>query len=81
MAATAYRALPVCEWPALGMLRVTARSKSDSGLWGRCGGACTGGGCGRAGHVVCGGCGFADLCRFPEEAAIGNRRALSLASV
>ena len=38
----------------------------------RCIGDCTGG-CGRAGKVVCGGCGFAGLWRFPEEeAALGN---------
>jgi len=58
---TAHRALPVCEWPAQGMPWGTARSNSASAVSSSCGGACTGGGCGRAGQVVCGGCGFADL--------------------
>ena len=44
-------------------------------------GACTGA-CGRAGQVVCGGCGFAVLWRFPEEeAALGNHSAQSPFSV
>ena len=39
-------------------------------------------GCGRAGLVVCGGCGFAGLWRFPEEeAALGNHSPQSPASV
>jgi len=81
-ATTAHRALPVCEWPALGMPWGTARSNAASAVCSRCDGACTGGGCGRAGRVVCGGCGFAGLWRFPEEeAALGNHSAQSPASV
>ena len=49
-ATTAHRALPVCEWPALGMPRVNARSNAASAVSSRCGGACTGG-CGRG--AVC----------------------------
>ena len=80
-ASTANRTLPEYEWQALGMPWDTARSNAASGLWGRCGGACTGG-FGRAGQVVCGRCGFAYLSRFPEEeAALGNRSAQIAASV
>ena len=81
-ATTAHRALPVCEWPALGMPWGTARSNAASAVCSRVGGACTGG-CGRgAVQVVSGGCGFADLGRFPkEEAALGNHCAQSPASV
>ena len=59
-----HRALPVREWPALGMLWGNKRSNAASAMcdtW--CGGACTGG----CGQVDCGGCGFAGLWRFPEE--------------
>jgi len=43
---------------------------------------CTGG-CGRDGQVICRGCGFASLWRFPseEEAALGNHGAQSPASM
>ena len=57
-----HRALPVCEWPALGMPWCTARSNAASAVRSRCGGACAGG-CRRAGQVVCGGFQF---CRFVE---------------
>ena len=50
---TAHRALPVCEWPALGMPWGTARSNTVSATCSRGGGACTGA-CGRAGQVACG---------------------------
>ena len=77
---TAYRALPVCEWPALGMSWGTARSNAASAVCNGRGGACTGG-CGRAGQMVCGGCGFTGSWRIPEEeAALGNRSAQSPAS-
>ena len=36
-ATTAHRALPVCEWPALGMPLATARSNSASAMCSRCG--------------------------------------------
>ena len=50
-------------------------------MFNRCGGACTGC-CGRAGQVVCRGCGFAGLWRFPEdEAALGDHSAHSPAGV
>ena len=46
-ATTPHRALPVCEWPALGMPCGTAISKNAaSAVCRRCGGVCTGG-CGR----------------------------------
>ena len=64
-ATTAHRALPVCEWSALGITWGTARSNADSSVLSRCGGAHTGG-CGRAGQVVYGGCSFATLWRLPE---------------
>ncbi len=80
-ATTVPRALPVCEWPALGMPWGTARSNAAPAVCSRCGGACAGG-CGRAGRVVCGACGFAGLWSCPEEeAALGNQSAQSLASV
>ena len=41
-----HRALPVCEWPALGIPWGTARSNPASTVCSRGGGACTGG-CGR----------------------------------
>ena len=50
-ATTVHRALPVCEWPALGMLWGTARSNAAFVLWNRCGGSFLGG-CGRTGQVV-----------------------------
>ena len=80
-ATTAHRALPVCEWPSLGITLATVRSNAASAVCNRCGGACTGA-CSRAGQVVCRGCGFAGLWRFPEEeAALGNHSAQSPASV
>ena len=53
-ATKAHRAVPVREWPTLGMPWGTARSNAASAVCSRCGGACAGG-CGRAGQVVCGG--------------------------
>ena len=85
-ATTAHRALPVCEWPALGIpwgtQWGTSRSNTVSASSSRrCGGACIGV-CGTAGQVVCGGCGFAGLWRLPEEeAALRNHSAQSPASV
>ena len=80
-ATTAHRALPVCEWPALGMPWGTATSNAASAMWSRGGGACTGG-CGRAGKVVCGGCGFAGMWRCPQEKeALGNYSAYNPVSV
>ena len=38
-ATTAQRALPVCEWPAPGMLWATARLNAVSAVCSRCGGA------------------------------------------
>ena len=73
LATTAHRALPVCEWSALGLPWVTARSNAASAVSSRCDGACTGG-CGRAGQVVCGGCGFGGLWRFPAEREGGSTR-------
>ena len=64
-ATTAHRALPVCEWPALGIPWGTVMSNAADAVLGRCGGACTGG-CSRAGQVVCWGCGFAGLWRFQK---------------
>ena len=46
-AITAHTALPVCEWPALGMPWDTARSNSACVVSSRCNGACTRG-CSRA---------------------------------
>ena len=68
---TAHRALPVCEWPALGMPLGTARPNAASSMCSRCGVTCTRG-CGRAGgQLVCGGCGLTGLWRIPvEEAAL-----------
>ena len=50
-ATAAYTVLSVCEWPALGMSRATARSDAASAVCIRCAGACTGC-CGRAGQVI-----------------------------
>ena len=78
-ATTAHRALPVRDWPALGMPWGTARSNAASAVCGRCGGACS---CGRTERVVCGGCGFSGVWRCPEEeAALGNCSAHSPASM
>ena len=72
LASTAHRALPVCKWPALDTPWGTVRSGAASAVCSRCGGACTGGS-GGAGQVVCGGCGVAGLCRFPQDkAALGK---------
>ena len=60
---TAHRALPVCEWPALGMSWATERSNAAYAVRSRCAGACTGCCC-QAGQVVCGGCGFAECWGF-----------------
>ena len=62
-ATTAHRALPLCEWPSLGMPQGTNTSNASSVVCSRSGGACTGG-CTRARQVVCGGCGFASEWRF-----------------
>ena len=71
-AAIAHKALPVCEWPAMGLSWDTARPTAASAVYIRFVRACTGG-CGRSGQVVCGGCGFAGLWIFPEEkAALGK---------
>ena len=79
-AATAQRVLPLCDWPGLGTSWGTARSNTTCAGSSRCGGVCTGG-CGRAWRVVCGGCAFAGLWRFPEEkAALGNHSTQSPAS-
>ena len=82
LATTAHRALPVPEWPALGIPWATARSNEDSEVCSRSGGFCTVC-CGRAGQVICEGCGFAGSWRFvaAEEAALGNHSAQSPASV
>ena len=48
---TVHTALPVCEWPAMGMPWATARSNAASAVCSRCGGACIGC-CGHAGQVV-----------------------------
>ena len=56
-ATTAHRALPVCEWPALGMPWATARSNAACAVVSRSGGSCTGG-CGTAVQVVCVASGF-----------------------
>ena len=76
-ATTAFRALPMWEWPVLGIPLRTAGSHMASAVRSRCcGRACTQG-CGRAGQVVYEECGFADLWRFPEEeAATTAHRAL-----
>ena len=58
------KTLPVCEGPVQGMPWATAWSNAASAVCSRCGGACTGC-CGRAGQVVCGGCGFAECWSFP----------------
>ena len=80
-ATTAHRALPVCEWPALGMPWGTARLNAASAVCSRGGGASTGG-YGRAGQVVCGGGGFAGMWKSPEEeAALSYYSAQSPASV
>ena len=81
-ATTAHRALPVCEWPALGMPWGIARSNGASAVCSRCAGAAVAGDCGRARLLVCGGSGLAGLWRFPEEeAALSNHSAQSPASV
>jgi len=48
---TVYRALPVCDWPALGMPWCTAMSSGASVVYSRCGRVYTRG-CGRAGQAV-----------------------------
>ncbi len=62
-ATTAHRALPACEWPALGMPWGTASSNAAPAAfsWFETSGT---GGCGRAEQVVCGGCRFAAEWRF-----------------
>ena len=81
-ATTAHRALPVCEWPALGMPWGTARSNAASAVCSRGGRACTGGSSKAGRVVVCGACGFTGLWRVPEEeAALGYHSAESPASV
>ena len=79
MAATAHRALPVCEWPALGIPLVTSTGSLFSvqqvwwGLYWRLQQGWAGG---------LWGCGFVGVWRFPEEvAALGNHSAQSPASV
>jgi len=72
-----HRALPVCEWPAVGMPWGTARSNAVPAVHQRCGLHFTWG-FGRAGQVVWRGCGFACLWRFAEKAAaLGNQSAQS----
>ena len=58
-ATNAHRALPVCEWPALGIPRGTGRSNAVSVVCSSCGESRTGC-CGQAGQVVHGGCNFAE---------------------
>ena len=80
-ATTANRALPVCEWPVLGMPWATVRSKAASALCSRCGESCTGC-CGRAELVVCGYCCIAECWCYPDvEALLGHHIAQSPASV
>ena len=80
-ATTARRALPVCEWPVLGIPEGTARPNEASAVCHRGGGACTGACC-RAGQVVSGGCDFDGLWSCPEEeAALGNHSAQSPVNV
>ena len=56
-ATTAHRALPVCEWPVLDMIRGIKTSTLGSAVRSRFGGVCTG--CiGRARQVVLGGVQF-----------------------
>ena len=77
------RALPVCDWPALGTIKDTGRSNAAFEVCGWCGGDNTGC-CNRAGHqVVCGCCDFAGLCRFSNDdrAPLVNHSAQSPASV
>ena len=82
MATTVHRALPVCEWPVLGMPLGTAKADAASAVCSRSGRACTGGSGRGAVQVVWGGLGFAGLLRCPEEkAALGNHSAQSPASV
>ena len=57
-ATTAHRALPVCEWPVLGMPRDTARSNAASAVCSRFGGGACTECCGRAGQMVCEGVWF-----------------------
>ena len=64
-ATTAHRALPVYEWPALGMPWAIARSNAVSAACSSSGWAYTAC-CARAGEVVCGGCGFASLRELPS---------------
>ena len=59
-ATTTYRALILCEWPALSMPLGPTRLKAASAVCRSCGGLCTGS-CGRAGQVLCGGRCFAGL--------------------
>ena len=74
-ATTAHRALPMREWPALGVPWATARSGSASAVCSRCGGAYKG--CsGWVGQEVCGGFGFAVFWSFPDvEVPLGNHSA------
>ena len=66
-ATTSHRALPVYEWPALGMPWGTAKLNATAALCSRCGGIGTGG-CGRTEQVIFG-CGFAGVWRVSEEKA------------
>ena len=80
-ATTAHRALPVCEWPALGVHRATARSSIASAVSSSSGGACTRA-CDRAWQGVCGVWGFAECWGFADvEAPLGNPSAQHPASV
>ena len=82
-ATTTHRALPVCEWPGLGMPWGTAKSNAASAVCSRRDGACIVGFGRGAGQVVRGGCGgFSGLWRFPEEEAVlGNHSAQSTTCV
>ena len=66
-ATTAYRALPVREWPAPGMQWGTARSNAASAVCSSFEASGTGGG-GRAVQVIFGGCCFAAEWRFRRGA-------------
>ena len=78
---TAHPALLMSVWPALGIPWGTECSNAAFVACSRCGGACTGY-WGRAGQVVCGGCGFPAFWRFSgKEALLGNHIAQSPASV
>ena len=78
-ATTAHRALPVCEWPALGVPLGNARSNAASAVFTRCGWVALGlqqsSAGGLSGMRVDGGW------RFSEEAVLGNHSAQSTASV